>query len=649
MIICVFALIVSTQTNPCIIPRPQSLDLHPGHFTLASTTQVFSKKAASGVASYLQDWMGIHLGSKTLAVKKHLFNSIEFEMDPLVKGTEAYRLTVNPHQIKICASSPAGAFYGVQSLLQLLPPNALIKTKGKNPSWSIPCLEIRDAPRFGWRGTHLDVARHFMPLPFLYKLVDLLAFHKLNVLHLHLTDDQGWRMEIKRYPKLTLIGSYRKDSQSNDGPDEFEGKPHQGFYTQQQLKDLVGYANRRFVTILPEIEMPGHSQAAVASYPELGNILPGHPNQRVEVSTEYGVHDDILNADDATITFYKHVLDEIMEVFPSKFIHVGGDEAPKGQWKVSQRAQQQIKARGLKDEDELQSWFIRQMDSYLALKHRRLIGWDEILGGGLASGATVMSWRGETGGIAAAKAGHDVVMCPSSWVYLDQLQTKNPRLEINRGWGYLSLERAYRYEPVPMELTAKESSHVLGVQSAVWTELIRDPAQVEYQLFPRLCAFSEVFWSQPGQKDYPDFWLRLQSHMLRLGALKVNAHPQDPIEKDRAGSWQPGFFSQREGTHSWRVEHHLPTGGEYQVSFIYFGGDHGLDISSVELMDGAMILFRDVHESQAGAKSNSSIYRLTVPENLSGRLLSLRVTGHTDGGTDSYGDVRISRVTSYRK
>jgi hexosaminidase len=355
-----------------------------------------------------------------------------------------------------------------------------------------------------------------------------MALHKLNVFHWHLTEDQGWRIEIKKYPRLTEVGAWRKDSALGPPPPKdkdgnrawkFVGRPHGGFYTQDDIREVVHYAAERFITVVPEIEMPGHARAAIAAYPDLGNT--GKP---VDVATTWGVFTEVFAPTDHTLAFIKDVLDEVLTLFPSKFIHVGGDECPKKEWKESPVAQARIKELGLKSEDELQSWFIRQIDTWLTSKGRRLIGWDEILEGGLAPGAAVMSWRGEQGGIAAAKAGHDVVMAPTKFTYLDYYQAQGPLEPIGIG-GFNPIENVYAYDPMPRELSGDQARHVIGAQAQIWTEYMPEGRRVEYFAWPRLCAMAEVLWSPQAARNYEDFRSRLNPHLARLKMLDVNYRP----------------------------------------------------------------------------------------------------------------------------
>jgi hexosaminidase len=400
-----------------------------------------------------------------------------------------------------------------------LPPAIFRRAVAGKVAWSVAGVEIEDAPRFSWRGSHLDVGRHFMPKMAVLKHIDLLALHKMNVFHWHLTEDQGWRIEIKRYPKLTEVGAWRKDSMvapraTDPAQRRFAGRPHGGFYTQDDVREVVRYAADRGITVVPEIEMPGHALAAIAAYPELGNTQAQH-----EVQTYWGISEHVFGVGDNVLTFLENVLDEVLALFPSKFIHIGGDEVPKREWKESVAAQSRMKELGLRDEEELQSWFVTRIDGWLAKRGRRLIGWDEILEGGLAPGATVMSWRGEKGGIAAAKAGHDVVMAPEKPTYFDHDQSEDQITPIR---GMNTLTDVYAYEPVPKELTVTEAKHVLGAQGQLWTEYMPDPQRMEYMAWPRLCALAEVLWSPSTTRDAADFTRRLDAHLERLRILDVN-------------------------------------------------------------------------------------------------------------------------------
>ncbi len=444
-------------------------------------------------------------------------------------GDEGYALEVRPDRVTARAAGQAGLFYAVQTIRQLLPPDVFRAAPVRGVAWTMPAARIEDAPRFVWRGGMLDVGRHFMPKEFVEKYIDLLALHKMNTFHWHLTEDQGWRLEIKKYPRLTAVGSRRamtvagRQARGDSAAWVYDSVPHGGFYTQDDAREVVAYAAARHVTVVPEIEMPGHAVAAIAAYPELG-VAP----QPSAVATRWGVFDNILNAEPGTVRFMQDVLTEVLAIFPGPFVHVGGDEADKARWRADPQVQARIRALGLKDEHELQSWFIRQMDAFLTARGRRLIGWDEILEGGLAPGAAVMSWRGTAGGIAAARAGHDVVMTPTSRVYLDYYQSRDHASEPLAGGGYLPLDTVYAFEPVPTELSASEARHVLGAQGNLWTEYVPTPKQAEYMAYPRLSALAEVTWSPRASRDFANFTARLRAHLRRLDALDVNYRPLRP-------------------------------------------------------------------------------------------------------------------------
>ncbi|WP_282797154.1 beta-N-acetylhexosaminidase [Streptomyces sp. CC224B] len=440
---------------------------------------------------------------------------------------EAYRLTVTGDGVEILGGDAAGVFWGAQTLRQLLGPAAFRRAPVTAGRATVPAGVVEDAPRFRWRGMMLDVARHFMPKEGVFRYLDLLAAHKLNVFHFHLTDDQGWRVEIKRYPRLTEVGAWRARTKWGHRASElWDEKPHGGFYTQEDIREIVAYAAARHITVVPEIDVPGHSQAAIAAYPELGNT-DVIDTAALSVWDTWGVTPNVLAPTDGTLRFYEGVFEEVLELFPSTFVHVGGDECPKEQWKDSQAVQERIEQLGVSNEDELQSWFIRHFDKWLSARGRRLIGWDEILEGGLAEGAAVSSWRGYGGGIAAAKAGHDVVMCPEQHVYLDHRQHGGADEPVPIGF-VRTLEDVYRFEPVPQELTEDEARHVLGTQANVWTEVMESPARVDYQVFPRLAAFAEVAWSAlpaPAARDFTGFQDRMTAHYARLDALGVAYRP----------------------------------------------------------------------------------------------------------------------------
>ena len=509
-----------SQAQPiAVVPQPAHVRPATGAFEINAQTRIAVSESTRAMGCQLQAYLSPATGFPLELTRRNGANTISLVLDRRLEvlGPEGYRLRVRTDKIEIRGGGAAGVFYGLQTLRQLLPADSFRRAHVKGVEWMVPSLDIEDRPRFGWRGLHLDVARNFMPKESVLKFLDLMALHKLNSFHWHLTDDQGWRIEIKKYPRLTGIGAYRKDTMLVYSPPSYSGKPHGGYYTQDDVREVVAYAAALHITVVPEIEMPGHAQAAIAAYPELGNV-----SEPLEVFTKWGVNENVFNAEDGTITFLQNVLAEVLELFPGKFIHVGGDEVPKKQWKDSPAAQAKMKKLGLKDEHELQSWFIRQMDTWLTARGRRLIGWDEILEGGLAPGAAVMSWRGIEGGVAAAKAGHDVVMSPTSHTYLDFYQSREKQNEPHAIGGFLPLETVYDYEPIPAGLTAEQSKHVLGAQAQLWSEYIRDFQHVEYMAYPRACALSEVVWSARETRNLADFQRRLRPHLARLTRLDVN-------------------------------------------------------------------------------------------------------------------------------
>ncbi|MFF8356223.1 beta-N-acetylhexosaminidase [Streptomyces chartreusis] len=509
-----------------LIPLPHRTERAEGFLELGDGFGIEAGPGTEGTARWLRATLGAATGFALPPKKGDEYDVLHLSVRPGL-DTEEYRLVVAPHGVHVQGGSPAGVFWGAQTMLQLLGPDAFRRAPLPGRTWRLPLTEIRDAPRFRWRGVMLDVARHFMPKDGVLRHLDLLAAHKLNVFHFHLTDDQGWRVEIRKYPRLTEVGSWRARTKfGHRASPLWEEKPHGGYYTQDDIREIVAYAAERHITVVPEIDVPGHSQAAIAAYPELGNT-DVVDTTALSVWDTWGVNPNVLAPTDNTLRFYEGVFEEVLELFPSEFIHVGGDECPKDQWRQSPTAQERIRELGLKDEDELQAWFIGHFDSWLTARGRRLIGWDEILEGGLAKGAAVSSWRGYAGGVAAARAGHDVVMCPEQQVYLDHRQDAGADEPVPIGF-VRTLEDVYRFEPVPAELTPDEAGHVLGTQANLWTEVMEDRARVDYQAFPRLAAFAEVAWSglpAPAERDFADFERRLAAHYGRLDALGVAYRP----------------------------------------------------------------------------------------------------------------------------
>ncbi|MEU0813770.1 beta-N-acetylhexosaminidase [Streptomyces mirabilis] len=518
-----------------VIPAPRAVEgpMRCG-VELDAETTLWAAPGTDTTERWLRATLGAALGLPLRPGPQDARNAVRLLLDDTLEP-EAYKLGVVVNWgIEIRGGGAAGVFWGAQTLRQLLGPDAFRRAPVRpGRAYGIAHQIIEDAPRFPWRGLMLDVSRHFMPKDGVLRHLDLMAAHKLNVFHFHLTDDQGWRVQIKRYPKLTEVGSWRARTKfGHRASPLWEEKPHGGFYTQDDIREIVAYAAERHIGVVPEIDIPGHSQAAIAAYPELGNT-DVIDTTSLTVWDTWGISKNVLAPTDNTLRFYEGVFEELLELFPadagpfSGFVHIGGDECAKDQWKRSPTAQARIRELGLADEDELQSWFVRHFDNWLSARGRRLIGWDEILEGGLAEGAAVSSWRGYQGGVTAARAGHDVVMCPEQQVYLDHRQAAGPDEPVPIGY-VRTLEDVYRFEPVPPELTEAEARHVLGTQANVWTEVMEDPARVDYQTFPRLAAFAEVAWSAlpaPAERDFADFERRMAAHYGRLDALGVAYRP----------------------------------------------------------------------------------------------------------------------------
>lgn len=532
----VFILVLAPFISACqtailrqIIPQPMRVDSRAGAFKLQADTRIYIPSnqpdwnlAAQYFMVLAQSSTGYQLVSQpfTTEIREPRSNSIYFLPDDKIAAAEGYTLEVKPNAILIRAKTAAGAFYAVQTLRQLFPPAFNSAKPVSGTIWSAPATLVEDAPRFSYRGLHLDVSRHFFPVAFVKKYIDVLAMHKLNTFHWHLTDDQGWRIEIKKYPKLQTVAACRKETlvgHAGDVPEVYDGKPYCGYYTQEEVKDVVDYARRRFVTIIPEIEMPGHAQAALAAYPELG--CTGGP---YATATTWGVFGDVFCAgNEQTFAFLDDVISEVSALFPGPYIHVGGDECPKDSWKACPKCQKRMKDNQLANEHELQSYFIGRAEKMVEKHGKKIIGWDEILEGGLAPNATVMSWRGIEGGIAAARQHHNVVMTPTSDVYFDYYQS-DPATEPLAIGGYLPLEKVYNFEPIPDSLNVEEAKYILGTQGNIWAEYLPEPKDVEYMVYPRASALAEVAWTAKDKKNWPDFVQRLKTHFARLDALSVN-------------------------------------------------------------------------------------------------------------------------------
>lgn len=525
---------MSTTPLP-LVPQPNRAErLAQPDFVLSAETVINAPEALLASARFLAERLATCTGWAFSVNAKQGDTRIKFNHLSTL-ATDAYQLIVAPKEILISAAAPEGAFYAVQTLLQLFPPAVYDCQPRPDLPWTVPCADIEDAPRFRWRGVMVDSSRYFQPLAALKKFIDVLAQHKINVFHWHLVDDQGWRIEIKKYPKLTTIGSKRRESPRghmavnlrNGESLGADGKPVEGFYTQDEVREIVAYAAARHISILPEIEMPGHAQAAIAAYPELGLLAEAKP-----VSCKWGIHDTLFNTKPETFAFLEDVLAEVVALFPFEYLHIGGDEAIKPQWEKDPATQAHIKQLGLKDEHELQSWFIRQAEAILRKHNRKLVGWDEILEGGLAKTATVMSWRGFEGAIESAQHGNDAIMCPNPFVYFDHYQAEDWGTEPLGIGGNSPLAKVHGYEPVPTELTPEQAKHIIGVQGQLWTEYIATPSRLEFMAFPRVCALAEIAWCPKERPDFAHFLTRLKTHLRRLDVQDVRYRA--PLEYLRA-------------------------------------------------------------------------------------------------------------------
>ena len=506
------------DTEISILPQPQAIRVDKGVFEVDKATKIYMdlctdemKRVAGFINEKFAKAAGFELEIVDSMPEENFIAFMNAGMP-----TESYVINAKPHGVFIDYGDGAGAFYAVQTLFQLLPTEIYAQERQKGIDWTVPCCSIDDAPRFKYRGMHLDVCLHYFDFDFLKRYIDIMAAHKVNRFHWHLTEDQGWRIEIKKYPLLTEKGQWRKETVVGSlFSGVYDGIPHGGYYTQEQVKELVQYAAERYVTIIPEIELPGHALAAIACYPELSCGLEDH----YETATKWGVFKQVYCTKESTFKFLEDVFDEVFELFPSELIHIGGDECPKASWKACPHCQSMIKKLGLKDEFELQSYFVTRMEKYINSKGRQIIGWDEILQGGLAPNAKVMSWLGEEGGIKAAQQHHEVVMSPHQKYYLDYWQA-DPYTEPLAMGGPTTLKMMYDYEPVPDVLTSQEARYIIGVEGCVWTEYMPTPERVEYMAWPRMCAIAETGWTQ-ADKDWYGFTRRLEKHFGRLDGMNV--------------------------------------------------------------------------------------------------------------------------------
>lgn len=634
-LIALASIVNAAATVPALIPAPQKMELGDGIFRLSPDTPIFVDRASRKTGEFLAE----HLRKATgysFKVHTRLFHSAPVKGAILLTtkkadstlGAEGYDETVTPDSVVIRAAAQAGVFYGAQTLLQLLPPQIFSPQPVTGVDWQIPSVHIEDQPRFKWRGFMLDVARHFYTKQEVERILDLMALYKLNRFHWHLVDDQGWRIEIKRYPELTKVGAWRdgigfglnpKDSTAY-GPDGRYG----GFYTQKDIREVVAYAAARHITIVPEIEMPGHSSAALRTYPQYSCTPDGGPDFR-------GIYDP---SNPATFEFIDNILTEVFRLFPSKYIHIGGDEVNKETWKHSASCQALMKREGLKNEEELQSWFIRRIEKFVNQKGRTLIGWSEILQGGLAQNAVVMDWIG--GGKEAASAGHDVVMTPTSHCYFDYYQSLDHSIEPRAIGGYISLHHVYSFEPIPAGLSPEQQPHILGAQANLWTEFIPSTNHLEYMIFPRLNALAEVAWSPKGARNWQDFLGRLAVDEQRLAERNVNFRRDTSLQ---LGNWTPSEIQATNSTLQFECTDKMQGPGEYHVILDYDHGNNGINVTRVALLEDGREVASDNHEGFAGGAPRKPVYILKLPALKSGAQYTLETVVSGSGGTDSYGAV----------
>ncbi len=623
------------ETEPSIIPLPQRMELHDGSFKLRSDAKIQAGPDALKTAEFLAGTLRKSTGYPLAVVATDSASATKDANTNL--GPEGYELSVTADSVVLRASTSTGLFYGAQSLLQLLPTEIFSSQVVANVNWQAPCVQIQDWPRFKWRGFMLDVSRHFYNKSEVEQILDAMALHKLNTFHWHLTDDNGWRIEIKKYPKLTSIGAWRSgvgfglasNSTAAYGPDGRYG----GFYTQKEIREVVAYAADRHITVIPEIEMPGHALAALTAYPEFGT-----GDGPFEIPMVGGVNPGIFSpAKPETFQFLQDVLTEVFQLFSSPIVHIGGDEVPPEPWTHDAACQALMKKEGLKTPDELESWFIRRIEKFVNAHGKTLIGWSEIARGGLAKNAIVMDWIG--GGREAAADGHDVVMTPTSFCYLDYYQSRDHSTEPHAIGGYLPLQKVYEFEPVPAGLDPQLQHHILGGQGNLWTEYIANLKHVEYMAFPRLAALAEVTWSAKEARNFADFTRRLQLENKRLDQLGINYRLYRPETRIKVGSWMPSQIKSTPSAIEWDVTKNVTAEGTARVSLDYTSGACGINIDWVALSEDGKEIARDNHTGFTGASPRDSLYLLKIPAPKPGAHYALRAQVAGFGGTDSVGDV----------
>lgn len=636
-----------TTASVNVIPRPVKVEADSGRFSLAPATTILVEKGlARGpkIGGYFADVLAKSAGfalkvaetDKAEPVSGAILLTTQRAKPAL--GDEGYTLTISSDSVIVRAPQEPGLFYGVQTLLQLLPPDVFRQSPATTTqAWTMPCVQIEDQPRFAWRGLLVDTSRHFFTKQELCDFIDVMALHKLNTLHWHINDDVGWRLEIKKYPKLVEIGAWRDgiefglDPQSSTAYDA-KGR-YGGFYTQADVKEIVAYAAERFITIVPEFEMPAHSEASRRAYPELSCDDP--PPAAGQTTAKPTPKVAYCAGKNSTFAMLEDILSEAMLLFPSPIVHIGGDECEKVSWKACPKCQARIKAEGLKNEEELQSYFIRRMEKFINSKGKRLMGWSEIQQGGIAPNAMLMDWIG--GGLQAAQSGHDVVMSPTTHCYLDYYQARGP--EPKAIGGFVPLETVYAFEPVPKGLAPEFLKHILGVQGNLWTEFIPNYKHLQYMAYPRGCAIAEVGWTPAASKNWADFTARLQVHLQRLTARGVSyrALGQPP----QVGGWTPAQMSEQYKTLEWDVTQFVKQAKTYTLLFIYEKGAHRLDVEWVALLENGQEVSRDAHAGITGAENRNNEYKLELKKYGAEAKYVLRASVRSDGGTDSTGGIWI--------
>lgn len=637
------------QNELALIPQPQKIQQLDGAFQLNADTRLCtdsgSRKTADILTKRLRQSTGFPVPRSLKwfssgPVANAIFLTTR-NADPNL-GPEGYELSVSTNSILIRASTQAGLFYGGQTLLQLLPTSVFSSNAVTGVDWKIPALHITDWPRFKWRGYMLDVSRHFYTKSEVEQMLDAMALYKINTFHWHLVDDQGWRIEIKKYPRLTSVGAWRDgvgfDLSSNSttayGPDGRYG----GYYTQDDIREVVAYAASLHITVVPEIEMPGHSLAALTAYPQYGT--GGAP---FSIPTRGGVNPGIYSpAKYGTFEFLDNVLSEVFQMFPGKYVHVGGDEVPGGPWNNDPDCQALMKREGLKSPDELESWFIRHIETFVNANGKTLIGWSEITRGGLAKSAVVMDWIG--GGQEAAGMGHDVVMSPTDNCYFDYYQSRDQAGEPRAIGGFLPLRKVYDFEPIPGALAPEFAGHILGAQGNLWTEYVPNLKHAQYMTFPRLTALAEVTWSAKEARNYDDFLRRFKTDERRLDQLGINYRNPllgegDVARGTKIGDWKPDQIKPDPAPINWDVTSRIPASGKASVYFDYTDGACGIDIKSATLLEDGVEISRDDHVGFAGGESRNPTYILEIPTPKPGAHYTLTAQVSGSGGTDSAGGV----------